>query len=198
MPSNFHEDDPRAVWQNQAMETPKMSLFLIRQKARQLRAQTRRNILGTLVAPFIVAFFYVFCVRRFPQVREVLHPLFAVALAWSLVGLYLLNRGKRPGAIPEDAGFSTGLEFCRLEMGRQRDYVRRVLLLSFAPVVLALGTLILAFGIVAGAHMFVKAMPVLTLVAIWIAAYLVLWLRQRRQLWREIDELGEVEREKIP
>jgi len=175
-----------------------MSLVLIRQKARELRAQTRRNALGTLVAPFIVAFFYAFSIKEFPQVREVLHPLFALALAWSLAGLYFLSRGKRPGAIPEDAGFSTGLEFCKQEMGRHRDYFRRVLLWSFGPIVLALGTLILAFGLVTGAQMFAKAMPIMTLIALWIAAYLALWVRQRRKLWREIDEIGELEREKIP
>ena len=197
MPSNSHDDDPRAVWQNQPTEASKMSLLLIRQRARQLRAQTRRNTWGTLVAPLIVAFFYAFSTKQFPQVRGVLHPLFAVALAWSLTGLYFLNRGRRLTAIPEDAGFSTGLEFCRRELRWQRDYFRRVLLWSFGPIILALGALILAFALVAGAQMLLKAIPVMTLAVLWIAAYLALWIRQRRKLWRESDELGEVEEEKI-
>ncbi len=111
--------------------------------------------------------------------------------------MYFLNRGNRPGAITQDAGFSTGLEFCRREFGRQREYFRRVLLWSFAPIVLALGALILALALVVGAQMLMKAMPVITLAAIWIAAYLALWLRQRRKLWHEIDEFGEVEEKKI-
>ncbi len=70
MQSNFPNDDPRAVWQSQPTEASNMSLLLIRQKARQLRAQTRRNTLGTLVAPFIVAFFYAFCIKQFLQYEK--------------------------------------------------------------------------------------------------------------------------------
>lgn len=172
-----------------------MSLLLIRQKARQLQAQTRRNRLGTIVGPLIVGFFYVFCIKQFPQ--QVLHPLFAVALAWSLAGLFFLNRGKRPGTIPEDAGFSTGLEFCKREMGRQRDYFPRVLLWSFGPIVLAMSTLILAFALIAGPRMLMKAIPFMTLAALWIVAYLAVWMQQQRKLLREIDELNEIERENI-
>ena len=90
-----------------------MNLILIRQKARELHAKTRRTLLGTLVASLVVAFFYAFFIRQFPQLRQLLHSLFALALAWSLAGLYFLNRGERPGAMPGDAGFSTGIEFCR-------------------------------------------------------------------------------------
>lgn len=197
MPSNFHQNDPRAVWQEQPTEASKLSLLLIRQKARQLRAQTRRNTLGTVVGPVIVSFFYVFCIKQFPQLQEVLHPLFSVALAWSLAGLFFLSRGKRPGTIPEDAGFSTGLEFCKREMGRQRDYFPRVLLWSFGPIVLAISTLILAFALIAGVQMLMRAIPFMTLAVVWIGAYLAVWMQQRRKLLREIDELSEIERENI-
>jgi hypothetical protein len=195
MQNDFHEDDPRTIWQNQPTEASKMSLLLIRQKARQLQAQARRQMLGTLAVPFIVAFFYTFCIKQFPQLQQLVHPLFAVALAWSLAGLYFLNGGKRPPAMPEDAGFTSGLEFCRREISRQGTYFRRVLLWSFGPVVLSLGTVVLALAIVARGQMFAKgALPFTTLAAVWIVAYLAIWVRQRREHQREIDELSEVDK----
>lgn len=195
MRDDFHDDDPRTLWQTQPAESSIMSLILIRQKARELHAKTRRQLLGTLTVPFMVAFFYAFCIRQFPPLREVLHSLFAFALAWSVAGLYFLNRGQWSGAMPEDAGFSTGLEFCRREMERRSDYFRRVLLWSFGPVFLAIGTLILALAIVAGRELFLKAMPFMMLTVVWVAGYLVIRVRQQHELQRDINELGEIERE---
>jgi hypothetical protein len=193
MQNDFHEDDPRTIWQNQPTEASKMSLLLIRQKARQLQAQARRQMLGTLTVPFIVAFFYAFCIKLFPQLHQLVYSLFAAALAWSLAGLYFLNGGKRPDAMPGDAGFSSGLEFCRREINRQGAYFRRVLLWSFGPVVLSLGTVVVALAIVSRGQMFAKAaLPFTILAAVWIVAYLVIWARQRRELQREIDELSEL------
>ena len=161
--AEYFDEDARAVWQGQPTDVSKITSLLIEQRARQLRAQTRRNTLGTLITPCLVALLYVFCSRVFPKQHEALNPLFAAALAWSLIGLYLLNRGQQPGAIPEDAAFSTGLEFCRQELSRQSYHLRRVLLWSLGPMVLALGTRILTFALVAGRPLLLRAIPVMTL-----------------------------------
>ena len=50
--------------------------------------------------------------------------------------------------MPGEAGLSPGLEFCRREIERQRDLLRRVLLWSFGPVLLTIGTFILALAMV--------------------------------------------------
>ena len=142
------EDDPRTIWQNQPTEPSVMTLEKIRQKARELHAKTRRQLLGTLTGPLVVAFFYAFGIKQFPSLQQVLQPLFAFALVWSLAGLYFLNRGMWSAAMPGDAGFSTGLEFCRREIERRRDFFRRVLLWSLGPVLLAIGTFILALAMV--------------------------------------------------
>jgi multisubunit Na+/H+ antiporter MnhG subunit len=194
MRNNLH-DDPKTVWQNQPTETSKVNLILIRQKARELHAKTRRQLLGSLAAPFAVAFFYAFCIKQFPYLREVVHALFALALAWSIVGLYFLNQGKWQGAMPGDAGFSTGLEFCRREIERRRSYFRRDLLWVFGPVLLAIGTFIMALALTAGTTIFPKAMPFMVLVVVWIAVYLLIRVRQQRDLQRELDELGEINSE---
>lgn len=188
-------NDPKTIWQNQSTEASNVNLILIRQKARELHARARRRLLTTLTVPLVIAFFYVFSISQLPQLRELMHSLFAFAIAWSLAGAYFLSRGKRPGAVPEDAGFSTGVEFCQQELQRQRDYLRRVLLWSFGPVVFAIGTLVLAFAMITGTQFFAKAMPVTILASAWIIAYLLTRLRQQRNVQREINELSNVEKE---
>ncbi|MGI8744197.1 MAG: hypothetical protein ACR2NN_16810 [Bryobacteraceae bacterium] len=195
MRDDFHGDDLRTIWQNQPTEASTMTLEKIRQKARELHAKTRRELLGTLTVPLVVALFYAFGIKQFPPLQQVLQPLFAFALAWSLAGLYFLNRGKWSGAMPGDSGFSAGLELCRREIERRRDYFRHVLLWSFGPVLLVIGTFILALAIVAGRGIFPNAMPFIMLVVVWIAAYFVIRVRKQRELQREIDELNDIERE---
>ena len=85
-------DDAKTIWQNQSIEASAMTLEKIRQKARQLHAKARRERLGTLTGPVVVAFCYWFGMRGFARPQAMLHPLFAFALAWSLAGLYFLNR----------------------------------------------------------------------------------------------------------
>ena len=140
------ENDPGQIWRNQPTEPSAMTLEKIRQKVREHHAKERRQLLGTLAGPLAVAFCYVFCIKEFASLAPWLHPLFAFALAWSLAGLYSLTRGKWSEAMPGDAGFSAGLAFCRREIERRRDYFRRVLLWSFGPVLLALGTMIRGAG----------------------------------------------------
>ena len=113
MRDELPRDELKTIWQNQPTGTPTMTMKLIRSKARELQAKTRRQLLGTMAGPLAAAFFYAFGIREFPRYGHVLHPLFAFALVWSLVGLYFLNRGMWSTEMPGDAGLSTGLEFCR-------------------------------------------------------------------------------------
>lgn len=195
MPNNLHDDALKAAWQKQPTETSAMSLILIRQKARALRAKTRRQMLGTLTVPLVIVFFYVFCIKQFPNVREMVHALFAFALAWSIAGLYFLNRGGRSGEMPGDAGFTMGLEFCRREIERILYYFHRDLLWAFGPVLLAIATLLTVLAVTAGTTFFLSAMPLMTVVVLWIAAYLLIRARQQRAFRRERDELNGIENE---
>ncbi|MBI1897590.1 MAG: hypothetical protein HYS04_13855 [Acidobacteria bacterium] len=186
--------DLKAVWQNQPTGTPTMTLKLIRSKARELQAKTRRQLLGTLAGPLAAAFFYAFGIREFPRLQHVLHPLFAFALVWSLVGLYFLSRGMSSTVMPGDAGLSTGLEFCSREIERRHYLLRRVLLWSFGPVLLAIGTFILALAMIGSREggLFPNGLPFLALVVVWIFGYFVMRLREQRELKREIDELNDL------
>ena len=169
-----------------------MSLALLQRKAQQLRAQKRQRVIGSFVAPAAVAFFYVFCIKLFPHLQQTAHFLFAFALAWSAAGAYFLTRGLSLGEIPQDAGFATGLEFCRGEIKRQLGYFRHALLWSFGPIIVAMGILVTA--IAARVPLFPAGAPFLTVAVVWMAAYLFIRARQQRDLVRELDELNEIAR----
>jgi hypothetical protein len=197
MPNESPGRDPKGIWQNQPTEKPTMTLKLIRQRARELHAKTRSKLLGTLAGPLFVLLFSVFEINGFPLLKPVLLPLSTFALIWSLVGLYFLSRGMWSVAIPEDAGLHTGLEFCKRELERQRDLLRRVLVWSLGPVLLAIGTFILVLATIGsrGRGIFPNAIPFLTLITIWIVAYFATRLWQQREVQREIDQLDEIGRE---
>ena len=187
------ENDPRTIWQNQPTEPSVMTLEKIRRKVRELHTKTRRQLLGNLALLLVVVAFYGFGIKLLPA----LQPLFAFAIAWSLAGLYFLNRGMWSAAMPGDAALSTGLEYYRREIERRRYLFRRVLLWSFGPVLLAIGTFILAIGMIGGRDrgIFPNAMPFMALVVLWIAGFFVIRMREQRELQREIDELNDIERE---
>ena len=189
-------NDPRTIWQNQPTEPSAMTLEKIRQKTQELHRKMRRQLLGNMILPLIIVAFYGFGITRFHGFDPVLQPLFAFVIAWSLAGLYFLNRGMWPRAMPGDAASSTGIESYRHEIELRRAYYGRILLWSFGPGLLALGVLI--FSTVKAGILdrgtFPKAMPFLTLVVVWIVGYFVMRMREQRDLRREIAELNDIER----
>jgi hypothetical protein len=190
-------DDPsdrdlKTIWKNQPTEPSVMTLEKIRQKVRDLHAKTRRQLLGNLAVLLMVIAFYGFGMKQFPALR----PLFAFTIAWSVAGMYFLNRGMRSAAMPGDAALTTGLGFYRREIERRSQLFRRALLWSFGPVLLAIAGFLLSIAIgPSGREIFPKAMPFMALVVIWIATYFVVRMREQRQLQREINELNDLERE---
>lgn len=197
MRSDLPGDDLKDIWRNQPTEISTMTLKLIEQRSRDLRARTRRKLLGTLAGPFVAGLFYAYGMKEFAAFRQLLQPPFALALVWSLAGLYFLNRGMWSPVMPGDAGRSTGLEFCRREIERQRDLVRRVLLWAFGPIMLTIGTFIVALAMVSTKDKgsFPNGLPFLIAVVVWISAYFIIRAREQRDLQREIDELNHIEKE---
>lgn len=189
--------EPTTIWLNQPTQPPTMILKMIEKRSRDLRARTRRKLLGSLAAPLVAVVVYGFGMKEFASLRPLLHPLFAFALVWSLAGLYFLNRGMWSAVMPGDAGLSTGLEFCRHEIERQRELVLRTLLWSLGPVLLAIGTLILALAMVGTRNrgIFPNGLPFLVLVVVWIIGYFIVRMREQRELQHEIDELNDIEKE---
>ena len=141
-----------------------MTLKMIRWKVRELHARTRKQLVGSLVMPIVIAGLYSYAIRQFDY--PVVQWLFVVAIVWSLAGAYLMNRGMWSAPMPGDAALSTGIEFYRREVERRCDLFRRVLWCSFLPVVLFIGTFILAVAKAGGSKSLPKAMPFITLVVV--------------------------------
>jgi hypothetical protein len=198
MPSDSSGNDPRTIWQNQPIEPSAMTLEKIRKKVRELHAKTRRQMLGNLVVPLVVVALCGFGMKQFPHPG--LRSLFALAIAWSLAGLYFLNRGMWSVMLPGDSALSTGLESYRREVERRRSLTGRILLWGFGPVVFAVATLIvliLTLGTGSGMRLqeaLLKMTPFLTLLAVWFVGFFVIRMRQQRELQQEIDELNDIER----
>ncbi|HEY3840665.1 MAG TPA: hypothetical protein VGL72_29035 [Bryobacteraceae bacterium] len=171
-----------------------MTLKLMQSKARDLHARTRRKLFGTAAGPLAAALLYGLGIREFPSLGHWLHPLFASALAWSLAGLYFLNRGMRHAMLPGDAGLSTSLEFCREELERRQSLLRRVLLWSLGPILMALATFVLGLAMIGAKNrgLFPNGLPFLVLLVVWIAGYFVMRERELRELKREFDELNDL------
>jgi hypothetical protein len=193
MHSDFSCNDPRSIWQSQPTEPSPMTLEKIRRKTRELRSKTRRQLLGSIAAPLVVIASDLICVKRLNN--PALRSLFVVAIAWSLAGLYFFNRGMWSAALPEASALTTSIQSYRQEVQRRRSLFGRVLLWQFGPAVLLIANIILFLAMVGGRSVFPNALPFLILVVIWLAAYFVIRMRDRRELQREIDKLNEVERE---
>lgn len=197
MQNDSPESGARKIWLNQPTEAPAMISKLIEQRTRELRARTRRKLIGTIAAPFAAGIFYAYSMKEFPALRQVLQPLFVFAFAWSLAGVYFMNRGMWSAVMPGDLSINTGLEACRLEIKRQRDLVRRLLVWSFGPLMLAVATFVLALAMVSTRErgIFPNGLPFLILMAVWIVSWFVIRLREQRGLQREINELKDIEME---
>lgn len=194
MPNDLPNGDPKELWQNQPTERPSMTLKLIQSRARELHAKTRRKLLGTLGTPLIVFFFSALELRASHALLEVLAPLCAFAFAWSMIGLYFLNREMWSDEMPGDAGLSTGLAFCRRELERQKELVHRILLWAFGPMMMVIGTFILALVIATrNQGLFPNGLPFLILVVVFIVGYFITRLREQRQLQYELEELNDLE-----
>lgn len=196
MPSDPSGRDPRKIWQDQERGISTVTLErMIRRRAQELHAKTLRERLGSFVGPLAVA---VFCWLGISIGYNLIQlALFAIAGAWSLAGIYMLNRGGWPGRLAADAAFTTGLEFCRKEIERRLGYHQRFLLWVFAPIVLAIA----AFVVPAMRNGFQKGgtlanmIPFLSLLALWVIGIFVIRSWKWKAMQREIDELNEIERD---
>jgi hypothetical protein len=197
MQNDSPENGVRTIWLNQPTEKPTMISKLIEQRSRTLRAKTRRGLIGTVTGPLAAGFFYAYSMKAFPALRHVLQPSFAFALAWGLAGLYFLNRGMWSAVTPGDIGLNTGLEVCRIEIERQRDLARRLLVWTFGPVMLAIATFLLALALVSPGPRGIipNGLPFLIVLVVWIVSFFVIRLREQREFQREIDELNDLEME---
>lgn len=199
MEINPSGNDPKSIWQNQSAETSKVTILLIRQRARNLHAATRRELVASAILHLIA---FGCCVAGValghgPWVRIG----FAVGIVYTLAGAMIVQRGMWTGPMPGDAGFSNGIEFCRKELARNGAIFSRMLLWVVGPVLFPVAAYLgAAIGAAlhanpkAGPKVLMNLMPFLVLMALWFVGFFFLRMRQRKGLQREIDDLNEVEK----
>jgi len=196
MQNNPSGNDPKTIWQSQEREISTVPLErMIRRRAQKLHTRAVWERLGSVAGPMgTIAFSALGIATGYNPVQLVA---FAIAVAWSLAGAYVLNRGMWQGRLAEDAALATGLEFCRREIERGIYVQRRFLLWVFAPIILAVGALVvpqLANGFKAGG-MLANSIPFFSLFALWIIGIFVIRRLRWRELQRDIDDLNDIEKE---
>lgn len=189
------DDSARKVWLNQPTEKQMVISKLIGQRSRELRARTRKKLIGTSAGPLAASVLCAYSLQQFPAMRIVLGASFAFSIAWGLWGVYLLNRGTWSAIESGDIGPNSGLKACRLEVERQRDLVRRSLVWSFGPSLLAVAIFIVALSLVSTRERGVmpNGLPFLILMVVWIISWFVIRVREEHVLQHEIDDLNEIE-----
>jgi hypothetical protein len=191
MPNDSSTNDPKAIWQNQPTEPSKMTLIMIRHKTQQLQEKTRRERFAEIAAAVFMVGFYGFCIWWIHAMA--MRALFALAIAWTLAGQYLVDRRNLSDAEQLEVSLSTGLESYRREVERRRYLSRRFLVWSFGPAILALGAF--CAHMLAWTHGFARSTaPFFTLLGLWFILLFFQKMRQQRDLQRELDQLNEVER----
>jgi hypothetical protein len=196
MQNNPSGNDQKKIWQSQPREISTMTLEkMIRRRAQELHAKTVRERLGSIAGPLCTIVFSALGMALGYNPLE--RAAFAIAIAWSLAGVYVLNRGKWRGRLAGDAALATGLEFCRGEIERLRYFHRQFLQWVFAPIVLAIGALVvpqMGSGFRSGGTL-AKMSPFLTLLALWLVGVFVIRRVRWKELRRDIEELNDIESE---
>jgi hypothetical protein len=196
MQNNPSANDPRTIWQSQPRGISTVTLEkMIRRRAQALHAKSVRERLGSLAGPVCtIAFSALGAALGHNPVQRVL---FAIAIVWSLAGVYVLNRENWQAKLAGDAALATGLEFCRREIERLRYFYRQFLQWVFAPIALAIGALVvpqMGSGFGSGGTI-AKMSPFLTLLALWLVGVFVIRRIRWKELLRDIDELNDIESE---
>jgi hypothetical protein len=194
MNSDRFEGGVRELWQSQATEGVRMSVEQIRSEAGSFQRKiNRRNLQEYVAAIAVVLFFgYEFSRTSLLLLRVGFGLLIAGAsyLAWHLLSKG--SPGASPGAIGEDAGRSSWLEFQRRELVRQRDLLRSIWRWYLGPVIPGLVVLVVAFARTSYVH----AHPSILLIDVSLMAAVFLAIdrvnaRGARRLQQQIDELEE-------
>jgi fatty acid desaturase len=198
MPDKTPENELREIWRSQSTEQMEMKLGSprLRQRARDLRSKSRRELLNSIMLAVLIAAGSVY--GSIWTHSPVARASFAVTAVWVLIGQFFLHRTKRQASPPEDAGLRTSLDSCRRELERHIRFDRGVHLWLAGPLILAFGTLIGALVVaVGGKDMLLKmAGPVLALLVVFALGMVVFRRSQEREFRRAIEELNQIERER--
>lgn len=200
MDSNPSGQDPRKIWQDQPREPSKITMTLIRQRAQDLHAKTRRTLINSVISHVAAL---LGCI-----VGTVLSPspgqriAYAVGAIYAVAGATITHRGMWTEPMAGDSGLTTGIEFCRRELERHRALFSRALVWVSGPLIFVAGAYLvpaLVASVYANAHanprVLAKAIPFFVLLGVWLVVMMFIRVKQKHGLRREIDDLNEIEKE---
>ena len=195
MPNEPPSNDIRKLWHDQGEEPVKMSLDDIRRKAQKFdRTIRRRNGREYIAAAFVVAIFgyYIWHFHEwFLRTGSVL------VIAGAVYMVFQLHRRGWAASAPADLGLTTGLDFYRKELERQRALLSSVWRWYLGPFIPGLAVITLGAAITNPARSqhawtFAGSYAVVVTLAFWLVARLNQRCADRLQ--RQIDELNAAEK----
>lgn len=181
--------EARAAWLNQPEEDSSVDLERhLRRRTWELFSTTRSEIIASAVAALFFAGIVAW--RVAPEGDRLAQYGCVAIVAWAAVTIYRFRRSMLRSAPQADALARTGLAHYREELLRRRDHLRSAWVWH-GPLVLAV-----VISAAATAERFVpgrlrEAMPLILLLAAWVAFGIRRRRRQAADLQREIDEIGE-------
>jgi hypothetical protein len=179
------DDGIRQMWQAQPREEDAMSLNDIRARAATFDDRTRRQNWMAAAAFLVIA---VGNLVQFLRGRNAITRVGGLLTVLAVAVVVLIYRRVRaPGALPEQFGLTSSLEFYRAHLVRQRESVARfwLFVLPFAP-----GIALTLTGKMSSRPMTPTRVGTLAaLGALWIAVIVWMNLREARKVQTEIDQL---------
>ena len=179
------DQDLKALWRNQQMETGPMSIEQIHARAFQSRIQIR-NLVEYVASALVLGIFGFYAVI-FP------HPLMKLGAVMIMVGTavmaWQLHRRASARILPPGAAAGASLSFHRAELVRQRDALRSAFWWYIAP--FAPGMMVFVAGMAqarAGASLGHLA-PLALLIGAYLAAWLLMNRGAAKRLQAEIDDI---------
>lgn len=182
----------RELWQNQKTEGVRMSVAEVQAGAGKFQRRIKSRNTREYVASIVVVAFFGF---EFWRAGDLLVRIgFMLAIAGVAYVVWQLHARASSKALPQDAGFSSYIEFQRRELERQRDALSSVWRWYLAPLLPGMAVLLAAFGRANPGHS-KYVWPIIVIEAIFIGATSIgiakLNSAGARKLQKQIDDLEE-------
>jgi Flp pilus assembly protein TadB len=188
----------QAIWQQQPLEAFRPSIEDLRSRAarfeRQVRWRNAREYGAAAVAAACVAVIFWRTPDALTRVGAALNVAGLFCIAWQL---HVRGSARRP---PADFGRTTGIEFLKQDLARQRDLLRGVWRWYLGPLVPGFAVLLAGAAARAGAETATRTAWAIGATVVVIALVLLgVWrlnVRAAKRLQARLDELDDIERDR--
>ena len=191
----MNNGNAKDVWQGQAVEGGHVSIAQIRANAGKFQRKIQWRNMREYVAALAVVIFFGFQFSRTDD--ALIRAGFGLTIVGMVYVVWQLHARGSAKALPEDAGLSSGIEFQRRELERQRDLVSSVWRWYLGPMIPGLAVLVYAMGRSNPGHLpHPELITALCAAVIGAVFAVVAWLNRlaARRLQQMIDQLAELGR----